>query len=42
MAEPFGLWTSVLTNRFDQFGVLTYTNVYNPALRQQYFRLLVP
>ena len=42
VAEPFGLWTPVLTNQFDQFGVLTYTNVYNPALRQQYFRLLVP
>jgi hypothetical protein len=42
MAEPFGLWTPVLSNRFDRYGVLTYTNVYNPALLQQFFRLLVP
>jgi hypothetical protein len=42
VAEPFGLWAPVLTNQFDHFGVLTYTNVYNPALLQQYFRLLVP
>jgi hypothetical protein len=39
-AKPFGLWTPVLTNQFDQFGVLTYTNVYSPALRQQYFRFI--
>jgi hypothetical protein len=42
VANPFGLWTPVLTNQFDQYGVLTYTNVYNPALTQQYFRFLVP
>jgi len=42
VAEPFGLWIPVLTNQFDQFGVLTYTNTYNPALPEQYFRLVVP
>jgi hypothetical protein len=42
VAKPFSLWTPVLTNQFDQYGVLTYTNVYNPALTQQYFRFLVP
>ena len=42
LAKSFGLWTPVLTNSFDQFGVLTYTNVYNPALPQQYFRFRVP
>jgi len=42
VAMPLGLWTPVLTNQFDQYGVLTYTNVYNPALTQQYFRFLVP
>jgi hypothetical protein len=26
----------------DEYGVLTYTNVYNPALPQQYFRCRVP
>jgi hypothetical protein len=42
VAMPLGLWTPVLTNQFDQYGVLTYTNLYGPALRQQYFRFLVP
>src|ERR1035437_10151126 len=42
VAKPFSLWTPVLTTQFDQYGVLTYTNVYNPALTQQYFRFLVP
>ncbi len=42
VAKPFSLWTPVLTNQFDQYGVLTYTNVYNPALTQLYFRFLVP
>jgi hypothetical protein len=42
VAKPFSLWTPVLTNPFDQYGVLTYTNVYNPALPQQYFRFRVP
>jgi hypothetical protein len=42
LAKSFSLWTPVLTNPFDQYGVLTYTNVYNPALPQQYFRFRVP
>jgi len=42
VAQAFGLWTPVLTNQFDQYGVLTYTNVYNAALMQQYFRFVVP
>ena len=42
VATPFGLWTPALTNQFDRFGVLTYTNVYDPALPQQYFRFVVP
>jgi hypothetical protein len=42
IATPFGLWIPVLTNHFDQFGVFAYTNIYNPAQRQQYFRFLVP
>ena len=42
VATPFGLWTPALTNQFDQFGVLGYTNIYNPAQRQQFFRFRVP
>jgi hypothetical protein len=42
VADPFDLWTPVLSNRFDQFGVLTYTNLYSPGLSQQYFRFVVP
>jgi hypothetical protein len=38
--KAFDLWPPVLTNHFDQFGVLTYTNVYNPALQQEYFRFI--
>jgi hypothetical protein len=40
VAQLFNLWTPVLTNQFDQFGVLTYTNLYNPAQRQLYFRFI--
>jgi hypothetical protein len=42
VVKPLGLWTPVLTDRFDQFGVFAYTNAYDPALRQEYFRFLVP
>jgi hypothetical protein len=42
VANPFDLWEPVLSNRFDQFGVLTYTNLYSPGLSQQYFRFVVP
>jgi hypothetical protein len=42
VATPLGLWIPVLTNQFDQFGVFGYTNGYNPALKQQYFRFVVP
>ena len=41
VATPLGLWIPVLTNQFDQFGVFGYTNGYNPALKQQYFRCLL-
>ena len=40
IAMPWPLWTPVLTNQFDQFGVFKYTNAYNPDLLQQYFRLV--
>jgi len=42
IATPFGLWTAVFTNHFDQFGVFDYTNVYNPAPPQRYFRFVLP
>ena len=42
VANPFDLWEPVLSDRFDQFGVLTYTNLYSPGLNQQYFRFVVP
>jgi hypothetical protein len=42
IATSWALWTPVLTNHFDQFGVLRYTNAYNPAQPQKYFRFVVP
>lgn len=42
IATPFGLWTPVLTNQFDQFGVFDYTNGYNPAMGFQFFRFVLP
>jgi hypothetical protein len=42
IATPFGLWTPVLTNQFNQFGVFSYTNGYNPAQQQKYFRFVLP
>ena len=29
-----------LTYQFDQFGVFGYTNIYNPAQRQEFFEFL--
>jgi hypothetical protein len=43
LAKPANLWTPVLTNQFDQFGVFSYTNIYNPVLQKQgYFRFVLP
>lgn len=42
LATPWTLWTPVLTNHFDQFRSFNYTNDYNPAERQKYFRFVVP
>ncbi len=41
-AASFGLWTPIVTNQFDRFGVFDYTNGHYPALHQQYFRIVVP
>jgi len=42
VAAPWGAWTPILTNHFDQFGAFAYTNGYNPAQQQKYFYLAVP
>lgn len=42
VATSLGLWSPVLTNQFDRFGVFTYTNVNNPALLEEYFCFVVP
>ena len=40
VTKAFGLWTPVLSNKFDSLGVLTYTNTYDPASKQLYFRFI--
>jgi hypothetical protein len=42
ITTPAALWTPLLTNSFDQFGVFAYTNAFNPNEAQRYFRLLLP
>jgi hypothetical protein len=42
MDKSAELWTPVLTNRFDRFGVLSYTNGYDPASARTFFRFVVP
>jgi hypothetical protein len=42
LGAAFALWTPVVTNQFGRFGVFSYTNGYNPALQQQYLRVVVP
>ncbi|MGA3265686.1 MAG: hypothetical protein ABSE16_02565 [Verrucomicrobiota bacterium] len=43
IVTPIALWTPVLTNQFDQFGVFAYTNINTPVQqRQQFFRFQVP
>jgi len=39
ITTPAHLWTPIQTNLFDQFGVFSYTNLFNPAERQRYFLL---
>jgi hypothetical protein len=41
IAMPLGLWTPVLTNHLNQFGVFNYSTEYNPAILQKYFRFVV-
>ncbi len=42
LTTPWGLWTPVLTNHFDQFRAFNYTNVNHPAAPREYFRFVVP
>jgi hypothetical protein len=42
IAKSFALWTPLFTNQFNQFGVFSYTNGYNPDLVQEYFRFVLP
>ena len=41
VATPAALWTPILTNQFDQFGVFNYMTT-NAAERQRYFLLRSP
>ncbi len=39
VAAPVELWSPILTNQFDQFGVFSHTNAFNRAELQRYFLL---
>lgn len=39
LLTPTALWTPILTNQFDQFGVFDYTTLHNPAVPQRFFLL---
>jgi hypothetical protein len=42
VAMPGLLWTPIVTNQFDPFGVVEYTNGFDRTERQRYFRLSHP
>ncbi len=42
LAQPFDLWTPILTNHFNASGAFDITNLYDPSQPQQFFRFLVP
>jgi hypothetical protein len=42
VTAPLALWTPILTNQFDQFGVFNRTNVSRRSEVQRYFRLIEP
>jgi len=39
VAAPLSLWTPLVTNQFDAFGVFSYTNAFNRAERARFFDL---
>ncbi len=42
ISTPVGLWTPVLTNRFDASGAFHFTNQFNPGVPRLFYRLIVP
>jgi len=42
VSTPLAQWMPIRTNQFDANGVFSYTNLYNPAEKQRYFRLRSP
>jgi hypothetical protein len=39
VATPLGLWSPILTNQFDQFGVFSRTNLFDPTEPARFFLL---
>jgi hypothetical protein len=42
IALPLVQWTPIVTNQFNASGAFSYTNVIQPNLRAQYFRVIQP
>jgi len=42
VALPLVQWTPIVTNQFGASGAFSYTNVIQPNLRAQYFRVIQP
>jgi len=42
VALPLVQWTPIVTNQFSASGGFSYTNVIQPNLRAQYFRVILP
>ena len=42
VAAPLPLWTPIVTNQFNQFGVFGFTNLFDRSEAQRYFRLSTP
>ena len=42
VALPLVQWTPMVTNQFSASGGFSYTNVIQPNLRAQYFRVILP
>jgi hypothetical protein len=39
ITTPLAQWSPILTNQFNQLGVADFTNSFNPAEHQRYFRV---
>ncbi len=39
ITTPTPLWTALVTNQFDAFGAMTYTNLFQPTETARFFRL---